>query len=66
MMTLSQIWGLAFLALSVGMLTAGIVADVRLGRRQRRRAALDAAADAARRAGEILNGSHTTPKQGTR
>ena len=59
-MTISQIWGLAFLALSVGVLTAGIVADARIGRRQRRLAALDAAADAARRAGEILNGSRNS------
>lgn len=59
-MTISQILGLAFLAVGAGMLTAGIVADARIGRRQQRREELDAAADAARRAGDILNGSHNS------
>jgi len=36
-MTFSQVWGLAFLALSGGILVCGIVLDIRIAASRRRR-----------------------------
>jgi hypothetical protein len=50
-MTISQLWGLAFLALSGGILVAGIIIDIRIAASRRRRER-----QAAARSGEILTG----------
>jgi hypothetical protein len=51
MLTISQLWGLAFMALAVGALVGGIVLDIRIaaGRKRRER-------QAALRSGAILTG----------
>jgi len=50
-MTISQVWGLAFLALSGGILVCGIVLDIRIAASKRRRER-----QAALRSGRILTG----------
>ena len=49
--TISQVWGLAFLALSGGILVCGIVIDARIAASRRRRER-----QAALRSGAILTG----------
>ena len=50
-LTISQLWGLAFLALAGGMLVCGSVLDIRIAASRRRREQ-----QAAARSGEILTG----------
>jgi hypothetical protein len=50
-LTISQLWGISFLALAGGILVAGIVIDIRIAASRRRRER-----QAAARSGEILTG----------
>jgi hypothetical protein len=50
-MTISQLWGLAYMALAVGLLVGGIVLDIRIAASRKRRER-----QAAARSGEILTG----------
>ena len=49
--TISQVWGLAFMAFAVGLLVSGIVLDIRIAASRRRRER-----QAAIRSGAILTG----------
>ena len=50
-MTISQVWGFAFMALAVGILVCGIIIDIRIAASKRRRER-----QAALRSGAILTG----------
>jgi hypothetical protein len=50
-MTISQLWGLAFMALAVGMLVSGIVLDAKIKASQKKLERQEAA-----RSGAILTG----------